>query len=122
VGPDPVVANPDLRLLAAKRAVVGRRAARAAAALAHTPGLSCDLVEETSVPGGGSLPLASLPTVALRVRAARRSARELARACLAQCPPLVGRIRDDAFVLDFRTVEAREVDVLVAALQAAVAT
>jgi hypothetical protein len=63
--------------------------------------------------------MSTLPSVALRVSVEGRSARELARACLAQRPAVVGRVQRDAFLLDMRTVAAGEVAALVASLEAA---
>ena len=110
---------PALRMLAATPAQVRRRAARVAAALSGTKGLRCDIVEEESLPGGGALPLSTLPSVAVRLTVPGRSAREMARACLAQRPPVAGRIHRDAFLLDMRTVAAAEVAALVASIRGA---
>ncbi|HET7403875.1 MAG TPA: L-seryl-tRNA(Sec) selenium transferase [Usitatibacter sp.] len=110
---------PALRMLAATSAQVRRRAARVAAALSGTKGLRCDIVEEESLPGGGALPLSTLPSVAVRLTVPGRSAREMARACLAQRPPVAGRIHRDAFLLDMRTVAAAEVAALVASIRGA---
>jgi L-seryl-tRNA(Ser) seleniumtransferase len=112
-------AVPALHMLAATPAQVRRRAARVAAALAGRKRIRCDLVEQASLPGGGALPMSTLPSVALRVSVEGRSARELARACLAQRPAVVGRVQRDAFLLDMRTVAAGEVAALVASLEAA---
>jgi len=110
---------PALRMLAATPAQVRRRAARVASALAGKKRIRCELVEQASLPGGGALPMSTLPSVALRVSVEGRSARELARACLAQRPAVVGRVHRDAFLLDMRTVAAGEVAALVASLEAA---
>jgi L-seryl-tRNA(Ser) seleniumtransferase len=74
----------------------------AAAPSGGTTGLCAEVIDGWSKTGGGSLPEETLPTrlVALRVR----SAHELARKLRLGVPPVIGRIEDDAFVLDLRTV------------------
>ena len=65
--------------------------------------------------GGGSLPGETLPTrlVAIRVD----SPDGLARRLRAGHPPVIGRIEDDLFLLDPRTVLAEEDEVLIEAIK-----
>jgi L-seryl-tRNA(Ser) seleniumtransferase len=58
--------------------------------------------------GGGAMPLADLPTRLVAVRDAARSADALARAMRAGDPPVVGRIEDDRFLIDPRTLRPGE--------------
>jgi L-seryl-tRNA(Ser) seleniumtransferase len=72
--------------------------------------------------GGGALPLLELegPVVALDPDPSRAGgAQALAAALRAGDPAVVGRISDDAVLLDPRTVAADEADALVAAVLAA---
>jgi L-seryl-tRNA(Ser) seleniumtransferase len=112
---------PVLRMLGAPLEQVRRRARRAKRALARVPGLWCEVSEEDSVPGGGALPLATLPTAVLRLRAQAMSCQSLADACLAQRPAVVGRLRDDAWLLDLRTVEDSDVRPMAASVRRALA-
>ena len=69
-----------------------------------------------SYAGGGSLPQTELPTCVVKLRAQQHSSDQLARALRQQQPALVGRIANDAFVIDLRTVapgEVREIAALV---------
>ena len=73
------------------------------------------VVEGLSTIGGGSLPGETLPTrlLSLDGRAAGEGVDELTRRLRSSAPPVVGRIEDDRFLLDPRTVLPAE-DVAVA--------
>jgi L-seryl-tRNA(Ser) seleniumtransferase len=62
------------------------------------------LQPSTSQVGSGALPTEELPSWAVVVRRAGASAERLAAAFRDATPPIVGRIRDDVFLLDVRTV------------------
>ncbi|MFQ5812856.1 MAG: L-seryl-tRNA(Sec) selenium transferase [Anaerolineae bacterium] len=74
-------------------------------------GIAARVVDGRSTVGGGSLPGETLPTrlVAIQVD----SPDELARRLRAGDPPVIGRIEDDLFLLDPRTVLAEEGKVLI---------
>jgi L-seryl-tRNA(Ser) seleniumtransferase len=69
--------------------------------------------------GGGSFPERDLPTTLVRVTAAGVRADTLREALLATDPPLIGRIEDEAFCLDPRTVAKDEYGVVSGALEQA---
>ena len=73
-------------------------------------GIAARVVDGRSTVGGGSLPGETLPTklVAIQVD----SPAELARRLRASDPPVIGRIENDLFLLDPRTVLAEEDEVL----------
>jgi L-seryl-tRNA(Ser) seleniumtransferase len=78
--------------------------------------LSVAVEDDLSEAGGGSLPLAKLPT---RVVAVRSPAGGVARAeaRLRACdPPVIARVREDALVLDPRTLADDEFDAVASAL------
>ena len=78
-------------------------------------GIAARVVDGRSTMGGGSLPGETLPTklVAIEVD----SPDELARRLRAGGPPVIGRIEDDLFLLDPRTVLAEEDEVLIEAIK-----
>jgi L-seryl-tRNA(Ser) seleniumtransferase len=81
-----------------------------------------EIIEGTSVVGGGSTPGQSLPTFLVSVRSGRHSAAALEtrlRRPAAELPPVVARIEDDRLVLDLRTVFPEQEEALAAALRAA---
>jgi L-seryl-tRNA(Ser) seleniumtransferase len=73
-----------------------------------------DIVETDSAIGGGSLAEAPFASVALAVR--HGSAEAVSRALRDHEPPIIGRIEDEAVLLDARTVLPSEDDELVAAV------
>jgi len=59
---------------------------------------------EESAVGGGALPLLSVPTAVVSLKPASFSVAELNRRLHKARPPVVGRVADDALLLDLRTV------------------
>jgi len=78
-------------------------------------GVAARVVDGRSTVGGGSLPGETLPTRLVAVQA--DSPDELARRLRAGDPPVIGRIEDDHFLLDPRTVLAEEGEELMEAIR-----
>jgi len=93
------------------------RRARALAEAIAVPPVRAAPTESTI--GGGSLPGQTLPSWSLTVDAA--SPDRLLAALRAGTPAIVGRIVDDAVVLDLRTVEPHDDAILTVAIRAALA-
>lgn len=101
---------PTLRLLARPEADIARQAARLRPVLADALGqaFSADVTDCLSQIGSGALPLATLPSagLALRPRAGGGQAlAALARALRRLGVPVIGRIENQALVLDLRCLE-----------------
>ena len=79
--------------------------------------LEADTVEAESEVGGGSLAGHPLPTVAVRVRPLRLPVAELARRLRMADTPVFCRVRDDALLLDPRTILPGEDDLVLAAFR-----
>lgn len=62
------------------------------------------VVEDISPVGGGALPLFKLPTWVVQVRPQACTAQELAAALRKGSRPLIARVRDEAVLLDLRTL------------------
>jgi len=62
------------------------------------------LQESTAQIGSGALPTEELPSVAIRVEHSKLSANAVAQKFRAADPPIIGRIKDDRFLLDLRTI------------------
>ena len=71
--------------------------------------------------GGGSYPERGLPTTLVRLVPKNISVTELKERLLRTTPPLVGRLEDDAFCLDPRTLDDAEMPLIAAALNEALA-
>ncbi len=98
---------PALRMLRRTTGELGAMAPRARDILCERlgPGFGVDIVESTSQVGSGALPVEEIATIALRVTHPAMSADAIARLFRTAEPPVIGRIKDDAFQLDLRTVE-----------------
>lgn len=99
---------PALRMIRISPADIRARAKRIALKL---PGL--ELIEGKSVAGGGSTPEQSLATWLIAVPG---NAVEHERRMRAHTPPVIGRIENDRFVLDLRTVLPSDEPELIRAL------
>jgi L-seryl-tRNA(Ser) seleniumtransferase len=62
------------------------------------------LENATSQIGSGALPAEEIPTKVVAIHHAREGADWIAGRFRSAAPPIIGRIRDDAFLLDLRTV------------------
>ncbi|MCU0559463.1 MAG: L-seryl-tRNA(Sec) selenium transferase [Desulfobacterales bacterium] len=116
--PRALTAIPTLRMLTATEESLAARArdlTRLLAALADAR-LSTDTVQLSSKAGGGSLPLLELPSRCLKLRIAGMSANALEAKLRRNDPPVIGRIEDDAFVMDMRTVQEDELAIIAAAI------
>lgn len=75
------------------------------------------LVDGFSQAGGGALPLLELPTKLLLIAIEGIPPQELEKRLRSFAVPVLGRIRQDAFLLDLRTVLDQDVPVIISALQ-----
>ncbi len=110
---------PALRMLTLPREELEERAGAVAGALGarlRGSGLSVKAAPGTGVVGGGTCPGVELPSWTLRVQKEGQSPQTLASALRKGDPPVVARAEDDALVLDLRTVDREEDDILEAAI------
>jgi L-seryl-tRNA(Ser) seleniumtransferase len=109
---------PTLRMLTETETAVAARAAVLVQALAGLSDarLAIDLVRLPSKAGGGALPLLELPSRCLRIRVDGLSANALELRLRGGDPPIIGRIEDDAFVMDVRTLQNDEFPLIESAL------
>lgn len=110
---------PAIRDLAASEASLELRARALAHAIRSAADLDVEVTPGESVPGGGSLPLARLPTRLVRIGAPGAPARALAAGLRAGRPPVVARMIDDRVALDVRTIEDDELSEVAEAVRTA---
>ena len=112
-------AIPTLRMLTEPRALVARRARKCYRRIPVNvvKALGGELAEDSGQVGGGALPLAELPTTVLALGNADFPAHALDARLRRQRPPVVGRVRDDRLLLDFRTVRDEELAGLARAVE-----
>lgn len=121
---DPEVASreiPALRMITMPQEEVRRRARRLRGLiLKEAPALEVKVLRDSSRIGGGSFPLAEIPTWVVGLRAPGLEAQDLEARLRAADPPVVARISEDWVVLDPRTVFDEELPLLAKAVAQAV--
>jgi L-seryl-tRNA(Ser) seleniumtransferase len=73
---------------------------------------SCRVVETKSRVGGGALPEYSLDSWAVAMETLDRAVNDLERDFRSLGVPIIGRIENDRYILDFRTIQEHEVEEL----------
>jgi L-seryl-tRNA(Ser) seleniumtransferase len=111
---DAISSIPTLRMLTLPKQVITRRAKRLKKRLGNweESHLNILLLDGSSRVGGGALPLQDLPTTLVGIEIDKVSASALEQFMRGFDPPIVGRIEDDRFLIDLRTVQKGE-DVLI---------
>ncbi len=110
---------PTLRMLSLPVEELQRRCEKLLPRLTATIGEAAKMtiIEATATVGGGALPLAELPGRAIAMRPEEISLNELTTR-LRNCEPaVIGRIQDDQFLIDPRTLNADDEAMLLQALQ-----
>jgi L-seryl-tRNA(Ser) seleniumtransferase len=102
-----VKAIPTLRMIAAGLDALEVRALELSERLGAAAGelISVEIVEGSSRVGGGALPTQDLPTKLVALGSSRFSAARL-EAYFRECePPIIGRVEQERFLLDVRTLQ-----------------
>ena len=112
---------PTLRRICVPPEVLARRARMLAARLRKTLGNSCAVEVRTSSSrvGGGAFPQYDLATSLVCLTPARTSVTALKNALLETEPPLLGRLDQEQFCLDPRTLETSQYALVARVLQTA---
>ena len=79
--------------------------------------LQINLLELSSKAGGGALPLLALPSICLRIEIEGLSANALELRMRKNSPPVIGRIQDDAFIIDPRTLKDEDFPIIESAFE-----
>jgi L-seryl-tRNA(Ser) seleniumtransferase len=74
--------------------------------------IQVNIVKTNSKIGGGALPVQTLPTYCIGITSEKRSVDSIERYFRSLNPPVIGRIENDQYLLDFRTVLPDEMKVL----------
>jgi len=80
-----------------------------------TGSVKVEIVDGSSMVGGGSLPMQSLPTKLLAISSTEASAARLEAHFRGYVPPIIGRVEQELFLLDVRTLQPGDEPVIVAA-------
>jgi len=101
---------PTLRMLTLSLAHIESKAKTLAEMLENINDarLSVDLIDTTSRPGGGALPLLTLPSKGVGVKVQGISANAVEEQMRNHEIPIIGRIEEDLFIMDLRTISDDE--------------
>lgn len=74
--------------------------------------LEIEVLEISSRVGGGALPMQTLPSQGISLGIQGLSANAVEKQMREHCPPVIGRIENERFVMDLRTVKADELAII----------
>jgi len=112
---------PALKMLLQKAEKIKERAKKIALHLRkQIKNAKVDIVEDMSKAGGGSLPEIDFPTYAVAIKPENISVNELEERLRKGAPVIIARIKDDALLLDARTVRDEDIGLLVNGVHAAI--
>ena len=83
----------------------------------HIQQMHLKIIDLSSKAGGGSLPLLNLPSKGLEIGIHDMTANDLEKQMRSHTPPIIGRIENDAFIMDLRTVQDDELTLIANAIQ-----
>ncbi len=110
---------PTLRMLATPAETLHARSSRLLPLLREAVGeqMEVEMIEATAPVGGGALPLAELPGWVLACRPAALSLNRLTRYLREATVPVIGRIQDDRLLIDPRTLDEADENLLLQTLK-----
>ncbi|MCW7752477.1 L-seryl-tRNA(Sec) selenium transferase [Desulfobotulus sp. H1] len=79
------------------------------------PAMDIRIQPSTARAGGGSLPTQDLPSRCVVIRCSHLSAAALERQLRSHTPPIMGRVEEDSFLMDVRTLQEEETAIIVQA-------
>lgn len=105
---------PTLRMLTLPLALIEARAADLKSRLERISGgrLGVTLMDLSSKAGGGSLPLLHLPSRCIGVIVKEMSTNGIELWMRRHTPPIIGRIENDRFIMDPRTLQEEELELI----------
>ena len=108
---------PVLKMISEDHASIKKRANALLKKLKEHKSIKARLEDGTSYIGGGSAPMNELPTSVIKIESEKYGAEKIAEIFRAHRPAIIGRIADNAFVLDLRTVFPRQLKHLQSAIE-----
>ncbi|SCY04261.1 L-seryl-tRNA(Sec) selenium transferase [Desulfoluna spongiiphila] len=107
---------PTLRMITMDREETVARATALMDALATLP-VTTEALALSSRPGGGSLPLLELPSCCVGITVPGMGASALEKTLRANDPPVIGRIENETYILDPRTLQEGDISLIADALE-----
>ncbi|MGD9240447.1 MAG: L-seryl-tRNA(Sec) selenium transferase [Desulfobacterales bacterium] len=110
---------PTLRMIMLPLEEIQKRAQQLADALKKSGDARrhIQLIERSSKTGGGALPLMELPSLCVGIQIKGISPNALEKTMRSNDPPIIGRIEDDLFVMDPRTIQKDELSIIETAFE-----
>lgn len=107
---------PTLRMIGESQSVIKKRAQKFLKKIRKKVATSCSgrIIETKSRVGGGALPEYSLDSWAIELELLDREVNDLEQDFRSLDVPIIGRIENNRYLLDFRTIQEHEVDELAA--------
>ena len=105
---------PTLRMLTIPISQIEKKARQLAMMLEDIGNLNLcvKILNRSSKAGGGALPLLDIPTKCAGVKVKGVSANSIERYMRVNRPPVIGRIEEDMFIMDLRTVQDDELQMI----------
>ncbi len=103
---------PTLKLIFTPLSTLNNRAATLSKKLKTLSNLVVKKERSSSKVGGGSLPEREIPTYVVKLKPKNFSIEELRKKLLETDPPLIGRVEEDWFCLDVRTIFPAEINLI----------
>lgn len=105
---------PTLRMLTSSQAGIQKRADMLHNALCslHWEDLEIHVMQMDSRVGGGALPLVSLPSACVGIRIRNYTVNRIEEMMRKNNPPVIGRIENNLFIMDARTIADEEIDII----------
>lgn len=104
--------NPTIKNILLKPDAIHEKAKKLKDVLDDISGLTTQIIEDTSQVGGGSMPLTELKTYGLVLSIQGMKPDEISKALRLASHPVVGRIKNDQFIIDLRTVEINSFEII----------
>ena len=106
---------PTVRMLTETQEVIKKRAKKILSALKKSVSeqVKLDVISDQSRAGGGSLPETDFPTFSVSIKPMNIKVNVLEKRLRLGEPPVIARIKEDALLIDARTIEDREIKTLV---------
>lgn len=114
-----IQAIPTLRMIATdQKTLEGRAQGLVKALRANIPeSIEVEIMDGSSMVGGGALPTQTLPTKLVAISSKEASAARLEAHFREYVPPIIGRVEQELFLLDTRTLQPGDEEVIVAAAE-----
>jgi len=105
---------PTLLMLTTSLEIIKKRAEKLKAIIENInkARIKIKYMNRSSRVGGGALPLQQLPSVCLGVKIDNLSANRIEKFMHKNRPPIIGRIEKDFFIMDLRTIQDEELEII----------